>query len=179
MSTDLSCVPDSIIKQYEPLCYKLASQFYGKDDMEDLVQAGRLGLATAYVRFDSSKGFAFITYAHKCILGYIRKHLRNHSRTIRIPYYRWGKYDNPLVTCSLEDIVTFEFGERDDLDDKLLVEGLLNSLTPRSRRILKLYHWMGLNNVEISRLIGVSPQQIVNIRNGAYKKLRLITGERI
>lgn len=45
--------------------------FSGRQDWEDLAQAGRLGLVKAIRKFDFSKGYEFSTYAGKTIFGYM------------------------------------------------------------------------------------------------------------
>jgi RNA polymerase primary sigma factor len=56
-------------------------------DMEDLVEAGNLGLLAAADRFDPTRNVHFATYARFWIKLEIHNALSNTARTIRIPIY--------------------------------------------------------------------------------------------
>ena len=65
------------IKENENLIYKLASKYTAYYNIEDLYQAGCMGIIKAYKKFDNKLNVKFSTYAYKYILGemidYIRK----------------------------------------------------------------------------------------------------------
>lgn len=52
---------------------------------EDLVQEGMLGLERAIVKFDSSRGYKFSTYAYNWIRQSIFRAISNKARAIRLP----------------------------------------------------------------------------------------------
>lgn len=54
-------------------------------DLNDLIQAGNLGLYDAAIRFDPTRGLKFITYAHTWIKQSIIKEIVDNSRTVAIP----------------------------------------------------------------------------------------------
>ncbi|MDB9418769.1 RNA polymerase sigma factor SigF [Microcystis aeruginosa] len=56
-----------------------------RENYEDLVQVGCIGLIRAINRFDSSKGHAFSSFAIPCIRGEIQHYLRDKGYTVRIP----------------------------------------------------------------------------------------------
>lgn len=58
----------NILKEYEKLIYKLAGKFY-KDERDDMIQAGYLGLIKAYRKFNPEYGVKFSTYAYQYIFG--------------------------------------------------------------------------------------------------------------
>jgi RNA polymerase primary sigma factor len=66
-------------------------------ELEDLVEAGNLGLIAAADRFDPSRNVHFATYARFWIKLEIHNALSNTARTVRIPIYlvhlirRWRK----------------------------------------------------------------------------------------
>lgn len=66
-----------IIKSNEKLIYSIASNFKNYKSIEDLYQAGCLGIITAYKNFDESKNCKFTTYAYPYIFGEMRKLVRN------------------------------------------------------------------------------------------------------
>lgn len=66
-----------VIKECEKLIYKLASKYSMYYSIEDLYQAGVIGLIKAYKKYDISSSCKFSSYAYKYILGemidFIRK----------------------------------------------------------------------------------------------------------
>ena len=60
------------------LVHSCANKFRGRGvEYDDLFQAGCVGLVKAADNFDSSRGFAFSTYAVPVILGEIRRIFRD------------------------------------------------------------------------------------------------------
>lgn len=71
-----------VILQNSNLIYSIASKFKGQD-MDDLFQAGSMGMMEAYKKFDASKGVKFTTYAYPYILGRISEYVRE-NHTVKI-----------------------------------------------------------------------------------------------
>ena len=65
-----------IIKSNEKLIYSIASSFKNYKSIEDLYQAGCLGLITAYKNYDINRECKFTTYAYPYIYGEMRKLVR-------------------------------------------------------------------------------------------------------
>ena len=65
-----------VIKSNEKLIYSIASNFRNYKSMEDLYQAGCLGLICAYKNFDEKRDCKFTTYAYPYIFGEMRKLVR-------------------------------------------------------------------------------------------------------
>jgi len=74
---------ETIIKDNEKLIYSIASNFKNYKSIEDLYQAGCLGLLNAYKNFDITKDCKFTTYAYSYIFGEMRKLVRE-SKGIKI-----------------------------------------------------------------------------------------------
>ncbi len=67
---------EKVIQDHERMIYAIAGKFRNYYDMEDLYQAGVIGLLKAYQNFDDTKDTKFSTYAHTYIWGEILKFVR-------------------------------------------------------------------------------------------------------
>lgn len=67
-----------VIIENSSLIYSIARKF-GDNDLDDLFQAGCIGMMEAYKKFDSSRGVKFTTFAYSYVLGRISEYVReNH-----------------------------------------------------------------------------------------------------
>jgi len=64
---------------------KIANQYQGYMDVDDLINEGNMGLIHAAEKFDPSTGNKFSTYAVWWIKAYIQKAIRETSTVIRFP----------------------------------------------------------------------------------------------
>ncbi|MDO4375810.1 MAG: sigma-70 family RNA polymerase sigma factor [bacterium] len=72
----------SLTLKYEKLIYKIAKKFYNVE-LDDLYQAGCIGLIKAYRNYDEASSASFINYAYKYIFGEMYD-LANKSRDIKL-----------------------------------------------------------------------------------------------
>ena len=70
--------------EHRPFIYKMALQYSGYADIDDLMQEGYLGLYSAAIRFDESAGASFLTYAAFWIRQNMRRYIENCCSTVRI-----------------------------------------------------------------------------------------------
>ena len=69
-----------VILENSNLIYSIASKLGSGQDMDDLFQAGCIGMMEAYKKFDASRGVKFTTFAYPYILGRISEYVReNHA----------------------------------------------------------------------------------------------------
>lgn len=98
------------------LVYKYAfayNRFYGNDlDMEDLAQAGFLGLIKGAERFDLSKGNTFSTYAVYWIKQSITRELIDKGFTIRLPVHIFEKISKVVKLDNKYDALGYTFDRR-------------------------------------------------------------------
>ena len=73
---------NDLLNSCEPLILAISNQFYGIDK-EDLLQAGRIGLYSAYKNYKSDSNTKFSTYAYSYIFGEMYK-LSIESKSIKI-----------------------------------------------------------------------------------------------
>ena len=70
------------------LAISIAKKYQNKGcDLEDLIQESSIGLMKAVDRFDWRRGFKFSTYACWWIKQAIRRHITNHSDSLKLPAY--------------------------------------------------------------------------------------------
>lgn len=85
----------SVAKQYQGSA--------GKEHLDDLVNAGNMGLIEAVERFDTTLGFKFISYAVWWIRQSIMEYLAETSRSIRLPANKVGLINKvKTMTSQLE-----------------------------------------------------------------------------
>ena len=72
-----------VILKNSNLIYSIARKFGSNQDMDDLFQAGCMGMMEAYKKFDSSRGVKFTTFSYPFILGRISQYTRE-NHTVRL-----------------------------------------------------------------------------------------------
>jgi len=78
-------VREELITMHLPLVRFLARRYANRGEpLDDLVQAGCIGLVKAVDRFDSERGLEFSTYAAPTILGEIRRHFRDRTWAVHV-----------------------------------------------------------------------------------------------
>jgi RNA polymerase sigma-B factor len=79
-------VRDRLVDLNGDLVHYIARRFVHRGEpLEDIVQAGYLGLIKAIERFDPSRENRFNTFAIPTITGEIRRHFRDHCWAVRVP----------------------------------------------------------------------------------------------
>lgn len=79
---------DKIINSNLRLVISVAKNYQNRGlSLQDLIQAGSMGLMRSAEKFDYSRGFKFSTYAYWWIRQSISKALTEQSRTIRLPVH--------------------------------------------------------------------------------------------
>jgi RNA polymerase sigma-B factor len=77
---------DELFERYTPFASSVSRRFRARDRRaDDLEQVAMLGLVRALERFDPALGVKFTTFAGQWIAGLLKRHLRDHSWSIRVP----------------------------------------------------------------------------------------------
>jgi RNA polymerase sigma-B factor len=75
-----------LIRSHLPLVRAMARRYARqREELDDLVQAGSVGLVNASQRFDPSRGVAFATFVAPAVEGEIRRQLRERDGAVRMP----------------------------------------------------------------------------------------------
>ena len=85
---DVSRLQEEIVQRNIGLVKSIAIKFLSSGEpLDDLVQAGYIGLLNAVANFDLARNTRFSTYASYLIQGEIRHYIRDKHSTIRIPQW--------------------------------------------------------------------------------------------
>jgi RNA polymerase sigma-B factor len=83
---DRAALRSKLITGYLPVVRHIARRFAGRGEpVDDLEQAGTLGLLGAVDRFDPGHGSDFLSFAVPTITGEIRRHFRDRTWGMRVP----------------------------------------------------------------------------------------------
>jgi RNA polymerase sigma factor (sigma-70 family) len=131
-------------------------------DVPDLIQEGSLALLGAIERFDLSLGFAFSTYACRCIWGRIAHYYRDKHNLIKVPRNKlpvtclslnqaMNSDDSPDFVESIAVLATIEPSE----DHKWLHDEIA-LLAPQQRQAIELYYLQDLTQDKCHKIMGVA-----------------------
>jgi RNA polymerase sigma-B factor len=100
---------ERIILAYLGLADRVAGRYRHSrgTTLEDLTQSARAGLIAAIDRYDPAKGPAFVPFAVACVVGELKRHLRDTSWRLHVP--RTLK-ERALRLCSAADELHQRFG---------------------------------------------------------------------
>lgn len=94
-----------LVELHLPLVRYFARRYANRGEpLDDLLQAGSVGLVKAVDRFDPGRGLEFSTYAAPTILGEIRRHFRD--RTWAVHVHRGLQELTSQVTRVVTDLTT-------------------------------------------------------------------------
>jgi len=75
-----------LVTGYLPVVQHIARRFAGRGEpVDDLEQAGTVGLLNAVDRFEPDRGIDFLSYAVPTITGEVRRHFRDRTWSMRVP----------------------------------------------------------------------------------------------
>jgi RNA polymerase sigma-B factor len=123
---------ERIILAYLGLADRLASRYWASrgTSPEDLVQTARAGLIAAIDRYDPDYGTPFVPYAVACVVGELKRYLRDTSWRLHVPRPR---KEQALRLCRAADELhqrlgrsptTTELAEQLELGEEEVLEGL-------------------------------------------------------
>jgi RNA polymerase sigma-B factor len=88
LGAERSALEERIIARNVGLVKSIAVKFVGSgEQLDDLIQAGYIGLLNAVANYDLAHNTRFSTYASHLIQGEIRHYIRDRHSTIRIPQW--------------------------------------------------------------------------------------------
>ena len=172
---------------------QVAKQYQGMGiGLEDLIGFGNIGLFEAAEKFDTSKGFKFITFAVWYIRAEIQKALNDMSRTVRVPSHltKTAEYSTKSISTPVGDgdnketyadrYLASESGKsaRDTADLKYDMQRALSQLKPKQREAITRFYGIGFEYemcmdqiAEELNVTGERARQLVRQAENALKAL--------
>lgn len=96
---------ERLVVEHLPLVRALARRYANRGEpLDDLVQAGSLGLVKAVDRFDPDRGVELAGFATSAILGEIRRHFRDTTWALHVP--RGVAENRARVMHTADDLAT-------------------------------------------------------------------------
>jgi RNA polymerase sigma-B factor len=164
---------DRQIEELLPLVHALAHRYAGLGEpLEDLVQAGTIGLIKAVDRFDRDRGAPLAAYAIPLILGEMRHHLRDLSAAVRIPRSVRRPRFEPLDEDALA--AGDALGPAETL---IVLVRAARALPEPQCRVLAMRYFGDLTQAEIADRLGISAVQTSRLLHRALDTLRAEIGE--
>lgn len=173
-----------IIENNKALIYKIIKDYYYASknalDMEDVYQAGCLGLIKAVRNFKPELGNKFVTYAYYLIRGEVQRIYEEHSkREMTMSDIQIRNCDGVVMESQeAMDYIRYErktcedeWNHQKTTDDKIMVDDLLKKVTPLQKKILVYRYYDDLSQKEIGELINKSQVFVSREEKRARKKL--------
>jgi RNA polymerase sigma-B factor len=170
-----------LIEAYLPLVNRVASRFAGWGERsDDLAQVGALALVQAVDRRDPARPGALPAYVSRCVEGEIRRYLRDHAASVRLPraVHVWD-WDDPAVATARRPLRLDDddvAGATKALDDQTLARALVaraaQALDCRERQIVLLRFFLDRTQEEVARTLGLSQAHVSRLLDEALAKMR-------
>lgn len=163
---------DTLVLEHLPLVDRCARRFRGcGEPVEDLVQAGRIGLLHAARRYDAARGVPFPAYAVPTVLGEMRHHLRDRGSLLG------GTRDatTPPRTVGLDDTDAADDAPAaafDRVEQRAALLPHVACLDETERRVLTLRFVHGLTQDAVAARLGISQAQVSRVQARALARLR-------
>lgn len=158
-----------------------------KNEQDDLISTGTIGLIKAVNTFDESKGIKLATYASKCIENEILMHFRNQKKTAQdISINEPIDSDSEGNPLTLMDIICVEDTIADEINNKiqagLLYEFIERIEDEREKTIIilryGLYGCNPLTQKQIAHKMKISRSYVSRIEKKVIEKLRKMFNEK-
>ena len=156
---------------------------YGKNDLDDMISIGSIGLIKGVESYSADKGTTLATYLARCIENEILMTLRSNKRYQNTVYLQntlgvdndGNEYTLMDVLAATEDSV-FHQAETSILRQNLL-KLIREHLTEREQKILLMRYGLEDNTAPLTQLqtakkLGISRSYVSRIETRALQKLR-------
>ena len=162
----------------EGLVRAVVSRFAGREDREDLLQSGRLGLLKAAAGFDPRRGVPFGVYAFPFIKGEVLQTAALMCGQKKAAFCR----GESVLQLSLEEMTEFsELALKEDsaantarrrLEDRLTLNSMMRMLEEDERRLLYLRYICQMSQKETGAKMNLSQTRISRKEKEILAKMR-------
>jgi RNA polymerase sigma-B factor len=150
-----------VIEQNLPLVHSLARRFWRPSEpLDDLVQAGTIGLIKAVDGFRDDRGRDLGAYAVPTIVGELRRHVRERASA------------SSVAELEEETLAEAARSQAEMSETRELVRTALDVLTPRERRIVALRYYRDWSQQRIAAEVGLSQVQVSRVLSASLAKMR-------
>ena len=163
---------EKLIERYLNTVRKINNKWGGTDDG---FQEGILGIYQAIKTFDESYNTKFMTHLYFHIEAKIRKFID--KERYRVPQYviesiKKGEQER-LYFSGIENLeIEDENTGNENLENKVLVEKLLNCCTRQEKEVLNLLFFEGYSGQAVAEKLMMSRQWVHSIKHRAFEKIR-------
>jgi RNA polymerase sigma-B factor len=154
-----------------PLVRRLARRFaHGGEPLDDLVQAGCIGLIHAVDRYDPARG-ALEPFAVPTITGEILRHLRDRGGLVRVPPRALAARGRPRIAELADDHAPLA-DPIPRVEDRIAVAAALRTLPLHERRVVVLWLYGERSQRRIAADVGLSQIHVSRLIRAALERLR-------
>lgn len=188
-------VEDNINLIYKPTLHYFSSHEMVRKryEIDELLSVSTLALHKAATKYDKSKGFEFSTYAitliNFALMQFTRKDKWYFKRTVRKGIEKFEPIDRISTSVVISDLgnkdITLEEAIEDEedcykkIEDKQIVELLLNTCIDREKEIMKGYFFDRKSQAELSKEFKTSQSFISLVIRRNLKRFRTILEEEV
>ena len=163
---------ETLIERYLNTIRKINNKWGGTDDG---FQEGILGIYQAIKTFDESYNTKFMTHLYFHIESKIRKFID--KERYRVPQYVIeGIKKGELERLHFSGIENLEIEDsninNENLENKVLIEKLLNCCTKQEKEVLNLLFFEGYSGQAVAEKLRISRQWVHTIKHRAFEKIR-------
>jgi RNA polymerase sigma factor (sigma-70 family) len=131
----------------------------GRVDFYELVSYGFEGMLRAFNKFNTNKGYNFITYSWQFVIGAMKDHIRSENR-------------HKILQLNSNDLIYYTKLPDMDLLSLDTFNYICNYLTRHEKLIVRLYYYMGFEINEICKIMGYSGTYVNITKNKALRKIK-------
>lgn len=163
---------EKLIERYLNTVRKINHKWGNTDDG---FQEGILGIYQAIKTFDESYNTKFMTHLYFHIEAKIRKFID--KERYRVPQYVIeGIKKGELERLHFSGIENLEIEDsninNENLENKVLIEKLLNCCTKQEKEVLNLLFFEGYSGQAVAEKLRISRQWVHTIKHRAFEKIR-------